>query len=371
MSHPRRKPPREGALATLLTDSFTPSDSLLTAEWAALAERQGASPYLRPEWVAAWWRAFGAGELRILTLRREGRLVGLLPVACHRGCVCSLTNYHTPQSGLLAEDAGTAYRLAQKLFAANPRRVSLAGLLPLDQGLSACRRAAMEAGYRVWIHPFQTSPYLSVDGSWAEYEARRGARRRDGLHRKLRSLEQRGNVSLEIISGGERLTEALQKAFAIEALAWKGAHGTAIQSRPETVYFYTSVARWAAASGRLRLFFLCLDREPLAMLYALEQRGVCHLLKCGYDPRYRRFSPGGLLMRSVLEHCFARGLQRVEFLGDAEPYKLCWTSEMHALKRFDAFSSSLVGQLSLTAHVRVRRIAKRLLGSVGLEGLHL
>ncbi|MGH8312284.1 MAG: GNAT family N-acetyltransferase [Gammaproteobacteria bacterium] len=363
-SNPKRK---ASALSAALTDSSPLSSSVLTREWNDLAERTGATPYVRPEWVAAWWRAFGAGELRILTLRRKGRLVGLLPVAQRHGCVSSLTNYHTPQSDLLAEDAGVAYDLAQRLFTGHPRRVCLAGLPALGGGINACQRAAREAGYRIWVHPYQTSPYLRIEGSWERYEARLGSSssRAAGLRRSLRRLNRRGQVSLEIVSSGEGLVAALQSAFAIEALSWKTARHTAIQSHPKTMQFYTNIARWAESRGSLRLFFLCLDRQPLAMLYALEEQGVCHLLKSGYDARYRQFSPGSLLIRSVVERCFAKGLRTVEFHGDAEPYKLQWASETRRLKRFDAFSPSLAGRLSFTAHVHARQAAKYLLHSVG------
>lgn len=350
----------------LLADSFSLFDNVLTGEWTALVERLGATPYVRPEWVAAWWRAFGTGELKILTLRREGRLVGLLPVARRHGVISSLTNYHTPQSELLAEDAGVAYRLAQALFAGKPRRVCLAGLSAFGAGLNACRQAALEAGYRIWVHPYQTSPYLRIEGGWERFEARPGSSSRAAsLHRSLRRLSRQGRVSMDIVSGGDGLSDALQRAFAIESMSWKGARRTAIQSRPETTRFYTDIARWAAARGTLRLFFLRLDRQPLAMLYALVEHSVCHLLKSGYDVRYQQFSPGRLLMRSVIEHCFATGLRTVEFHGDAEPYKLFWTTNAHRLKRFDAFSPSLTGRLSLAAHVHAREAAKYLLHCCG------
>lgn len=363
--HFSRRLPPQNPLTALLAESFSLSDSMLTGEWTALAERLGATPFVRPEWVAAWWRAFGAGELKILTLRRNGRLVGLLPVARRHGCISSLTNYHTPQSELLAEDPGVAYRLAQTVFAGNPRRICLAGLPVRGAGLNACRRAATEAGYQTWVHPYQTSPYLKIEGGWERYETRPGSSQAAGLRRRLRRLSRQGRVSMDIVSGDERLSEALQRAFAVESLSWKGAQRAAIQSRPETTRFYTDIARWAAARGTLRLFFLRLDRQPLAMLYALEEHSVCHLLKSGYDMRYRQFSPGSLLMRSVVEHCFAMGLRSVEFHGDAEPYKLYWTTNAHRLKRFDAFSPSLRGRLSAAVHVHARQAARFLLHSVG------
>jgi CelD/BcsL family acetyltransferase involved in cellulose biosynthesis len=42
--------------------------------WDALADRAGAAPFLRPGWIAAWWRAFGRGRLEILTAGSGGRL---------------------------------------------------------------------------------------------------------------------------------------------------------------------------------------------------------------------------------------------------------------------------------------------------------
>lgn len=343
------------------TDAFSLTDSRLVGEWAELAERTRATPYVRPQWLAAWWQAFGAGKLKILTLKRKGRLAGILPVACRLGCVRSLVNYHTPQSELLAEDADAAYSLAQSLFSGSPRRVSLAGLHECGISISACQRAAAEAGYRVWIHPYQVSPYLRIEDTWEQYQAHLSKSQASGLRRSLRRLSHQGQVSMDIVTGGARLPEALQQAFTIESLSWKGSRRTAIQSRPETLRFYTDIAHWAAARGTLRLFFLRLDQQPLAMLYALEERGVCHLLKGGYHPHYRQYSPGNLLLRVVVEHCFATGLRTIEFHGDAEPYKLHWAADTHRLKRFDAFSPSFAGRLSLVSQVHVRQAAKYLL----------
>ena len=38
-------------------------------EWDALADRVAATPFMRPGWIAAWWRAFGSGKLEVLTAR--------------------------------------------------------------------------------------------------------------------------------------------------------------------------------------------------------------------------------------------------------------------------------------------------------------
>lgn len=337
----------------------------LAAEWDELASRAGATPFVRPGWVAAWWRAFGVGHLEIRTLKRNGRLIAVLPVARRHGIVRSTTNYHTPLSGLLAEDWSAATELARTLFTGEPRRVSLTSLDPLGPSMKACLWAAEKAGYRVVVRPFQRSPHLDIEGDMAAYESRLSRNLVADLRRSRRRLGKQGNVSVEIAGGRERLEELLGESFAVEASGWKGARDSAIQSSPETRGFYTDVARWAAARDLLRLFFLRLDRRPLAMFYALEEKGTCHLLKGGYDPAYRRFSPGNLLMRAVVSHCFTSGLSRLELHGDAEPYKLRWAGAVQERKRFEACSPSPAGLFAWAALAYGRPAAKHVLGRLG------
>lgn len=337
----------------------------LAEEWDELASRVGATPYVRPGWVAAWWRAFGVGKLEIHTLKRDGRLVAVLPVARRYGAVRSVTNYHTPISDLLAEDWNAATELARTLFTGEPRLVSITSLDHLGTSMTACRLAAEKAGYSVVVRPFQRSPYLDVEGNMTEYESRLSRNLVAGLNKSWRRLGRQGKVSVEIAGGRERLEALLREAFAVEASSWKGTCGTAIQSRPETRSFYTDVARWAATRDMLRLFFLRLDQRPLAMFYALEERGICHLLKGGYDQAYRGFSPGQLLMRAVVSHCFATGLSRLEFHGDAAPYKLRWADAVDERKRFEAFSPSPVGKFLWAALAYGWPAAKLMLGLFG------
>ena len=342
----------------------------LAPAWDELAGRLGAPPFLRPGWIAAWWRAFGRGALEIRALERDGRLAGVLPLVRRRGALRAAMNCHTPQFGLLAEDPGAASALARSLFAGGPRRVSIASLAAADPGLGTCRRAAEEAGYRLLVRRLQRSPYLEVDGDWEGYESGLSRNLAIDLRRSRRRLEALGELSFEAADGRERLEELLREAFAVEASGWKGRRGTAIRSRADTRRFYTEIARWAAGEGALRLFFLRLDRRAIAMYYALETAGVRHLLKGGYDPAWRRFSPGKLLMREVLAHGFATGVSRIELHGSAEAYKLRWARAVQERKLFEAFSPSPAGRLAWTVLAYGRPAARRLLrgrpgGSIG------
>jgi CelD/BcsL family acetyltransferase involved in cellulose biosynthesis len=240
--------------------------------------------------------------------------------------------------------------------------VWIAALDPDGQALAAVRRGAGEAGYRVAVRPYQSAPYLQIEGRWSDYRAGLSANLAKDLRRSRRRLDRQGEVAVEIADGHQRLEALLAEAFAVEAAGWKGRRSTAIRSRPETRLFYTEVARWAAREGMLRLLFLRLDGRPIAMLYALETAGVCHLLKGGYDPAFRRASPGKLLLDAALRHGFETGLGRIELHGDAEPYKLRWTGAVVERQLFEAFSRSPAGWLSWAVRGWGRRAARRLLG---------
>lgn len=288
-------------------------------------------------------------------------------MAWNRRTLESAANYHTPEFGILAEDSEATRALAQELFAGRTAHVSITSLDPAGETLDVCQRAAEEADYKVVIRAYQRSLYIDLNGSWDEYESGLGRNLLRNLRRACRHLEHEGTLAVEIADGHERFDELLGEAYTVEASGWKGTGQTAIESRPQTRDFYTDIARWSAARGMLRLYFLRLRHRPLAMYFALEHQGVCHLLKGGYDPAYRRYSPGNLLMHMVIRDCFAAGLTRIEFNGDAEPYKFCWAAAVRERKRFEAFASNTAGRLAWAGFNYVRPVTRRLQRTLGLR----
>ncbi|HSN18162.1 MAG TPA: GNAT family N-acetyltransferase [Gammaproteobacteria bacterium] len=339
-------------------------------EWDELAERLQTLPYHQSGWALAWWRAFGHGAPELHTLRRDGRLVALLPMTRHGKVLEALANYHTPAFRLLADDTASASAIAQALFSGAPTHLSLTSLDEDDFTLGACLDAAEQAGYRVVVRPFVRSLYIDVDCSWTGYEAGLGDNLLRNLRRSRRQLAREGHVAVDVITGGPQLDERLREAFLVENAGWKGAAGTSILSDARTQRFYTAIGRWAAERGLLRLFMLRVDRRPLAMCFAIQERGVCHLLKAGYDPAYGRYSPGNLLMQAMIRGCFDERLQRIELNGDTEPYKLSWTRTTREHKRLEAFAPTVAGQLAWASFTYSRPLTSRVRARLGLTPEH-
>lgn len=341
-----------------IQDSIEP----LLSEWEGLAQRAKASPFLRPGWISAWWRAFGTGRLQVITAHENGRLTGVLPLRRVYGKFRSPTNYQTPLFGFLAANETTAKQLSDALFRQGPRRVDLSFLVPGDVGISPACTAADAARYRVLAERRQVAPFLDTGEPWEAYEGRLRRKFRSELRRRRRRLEEEGQLVLEVFDGLQGVSELLEEGFRVEGSGWKDAQGTSINSHPATRRFYTEVAHWAAERGWLRLAFLRLDGRVLAFDYCLEYDGIHYLLKTGYDPVYRRFAPGMVIRYLMLARAFSNDISTYEFLGADYDWKREWTDNVRGRLFLRMFAPTALGSLERAIFVHGRPAAKRIKG---------
>ncbi len=316
----------------------------LRAEWDALADRAGASPFTRPGWVLPWFDAFGDGELELVTLRRDGRLAGALPVVRSRGRLRSPTNDHTPVYDPIPAIGADAAELLRGAYALGARAIELAHLGPAPETAALACEASRVAGRRTVSRTLIQPPYVPLEQGFEAFEAGLPRKRRKELRRQWRRLAETGDLTFDVGDASDDLHARLDEVFAVEDSGWKAERGTAIASHPHTRRFYTRVAEWAAERGWLRLPVLRLDGRAVAVDYALECEGVWYALKGGYDPQFGSFGPGILLLYRTLEHAFGAGLHRFDLLGEPDPYKLDWAGGRTERAWVAAFASSPAGQ---------------------------
>jgi CelD/BcsL family acetyltransferase involved in cellulose biosynthesis len=338
--------------ARVLPDEF----GRLAPEWDALADEVDASPFLRPGWFAAWWNAFGTGQLRLLVERdAAGRLLAVMPVSVRHGVCVAPANWHSPEYGILAAGRAARTALLDRLFASRPQLVSLRLLPTGDETIESVHAAADRFQYHSALRSQPSCPVVGVDGDWDTYERGLSRNLRQDLARCRRRLAELGPVSLEV----SLAASDLEAAFELEQLGWKGARGSAMASRPQTRQFYEAVARWAETRGWLRLIFLRAGERRVAFHLALEQGGSYIPLKGGLDPDLSRCSPGKLMIHATLERAFATGLRRYDFVVGSEEYKLRWATGLSDRVHFCAFAPTLRGASLRVADLRARPLARR------------
>jgi CelD/BcsL family acetyltransferase involved in cellulose biosynthesis len=306
--------------------------------WEALTgDRDG--PFVSAAWLAAWWRARAPEDSLALVLEDGDRL---LAGGCFRrlggeASLASASDAHSGDWDIVATDADAAGRFWEELLGSSRWGRLRLDAMPAGHGHGGTAREALAATARLVEQPAPPSPWIELPGSLEELLAARSRNLRSQVGRRTRALEGAGALALRTTKGGSGLERDLDRFFALEASGWKGETGTAIALDPSLEALYRGFAAAAAEAGRLRLYFLELDGEPIAADYGCVYGGCGYLVKTGFREDLGRFAPGLVLRAEVLRASIEEGLSRYDFLGGPDGYKMRWTDEVRERSTVRAF----------------------------------
>ncbi|OLC49680.1 MAG: hypothetical protein AUH43_07190 [Acidobacteria bacterium 13_1_40CM_65_14] len=345
----------------------------LEAEWNETVERARIGhPFLRHEWLRTWWECFGRGcRLHILIVRRGGRIAAIAPLLSDttRSYGISirrlrlLHNDHTPRADfIVAEQPEESYRAIWKALCEQRDRWDVLQLSQLPEGsptLDTVSSLAAEDGCLSGVWPSGDAPYVRLAGNWDEYYSRLSSKFRQNVRNRLSRLTRLGEPALETVIDGAALLGAREDAFRLEASGWKAEAGTSIDSDPAVHRFYALLAERASQHRWLHLLFLTVNGERIATSYGARYGNRLFLFKTGYDPAHAQCSPFKLLIYFAVRHAFAEGLTEVDFLGDAEPWKLEWTPTTRAHHWLFVFANTSRARVLHHAKFRLAPVLKR------------
>ena len=311
----------------------------LTSDWETLADAVKAPPFLRPGWFELWWRAFGTGETRLLSVRKGDILVGVMPLVQRGRSLASMANDHTPGFDPLVQNDDAALELSRALLAHRPRRVVLEYVKAKGPGLRSVREAAGAAGYRLVIRDWERPPFVALDGDWESYGRSLDGKLRRDLARRARRLAEEGAVTSRSETvpttstsywkrgspssspdGKPRVALRSSRGLRHEILRGSGALGSESWN-PQAV---VPPARQTTARVPVR---------PRGHRRLLLRQGR---LRSGVRPLRADEAPAA----TMLESSSRTDSSGSSSSGPPEPFKLEWTSTCHDLKRVELFDRS-------------------------------
>jgi len=325
----------------------------LEYEWDEAVERARiAHPFLCHDWMRTWWECFGHGaQLHIVVVRAAGQIVAIAPLLFERTRMYGvpvrrlrlMQNDHSPRADFIVADhlSESYHAIWTALF--HDRRnwdVLLLSQLPPDTStVESLTRLAAADGCATGIWRSGSSPFLSIAGTEADYFAGLSSKFRQNLRNRMTRLSRVGKPALEIVNDST-LAEAVDEVVRLEESGWKRQAGTAISTDRSIRQFYVRLAERMAARGWLRLMFLNVNGRRIATSYSIEHDRRLFLCKTGYDPEYNTCSPFKLLMHFIVRYAYAEGVNEIDLLGDAEPWKEEWTEASRPHNWLFVFSDS-------------------------------
>jgi CelD/BcsL family acetyltransferase involved in cellulose biosynthesis len=351
------RPPRAMVTTEVVTDYRT--FARLEDEWNDAVQRAHVPhPFLLHEWFRTWWDCFGANRrLHIVIARDNGQIIAIAPLMVEQVHMYGLPvrkldllhNDHTPRADwIVAGSPALGYEAIWDALAATDSEWDLLQLSRLPEDSPTLRtigELAARDGRHAGTWRGDVSPYLTLSGTWNSYHASLPAKFRSNLRNRVSRLRAFGEPRLEVLESPDDIAGARDEALRLEASGWKDAERTSIASDPAVQRFYTLLAERAAARGWLRLMFLNVGGRRIATSYGSRFDDRLFLFKTGYDPGYATGSPFKVLTCLAIERAYAEGLREVDFLGDAEPWKLEWTRTSRAHDWLFVFSDSVRARL--------------------------
>ena len=371
LSSPALEDPGDLELETV--DSVDSFDALAAAGWDDLVQGMPRpSPFLLHGWLSAWWRHESHGaELAVQVARRGGRLVGALPlcIAQRRGLRVTmfLGGVHSALADLMVagtEPESTGRALAER---ATELDHDLADLF----GLPASSRLEEALGTRLRVIERIEAPVLDLSIGWdAAYRAKTDSKKRNLHKRRRRQLSELGTLEVARARLLAELEPALADAVHLHELRWSGRPDGSGFATDDGRLFNREALTALAADDVARIVTLKLDGRPIAFHYYLVFAQRMYVYRLAFDPEFARFSPGLLATLDALEWAGDEGLDRVEYLGGDERYKLELSDRLEPLSQGIGLARTNRGKVYVTARLVAINLRLRLKRSPRLHKLY-
>lgn len=279
--------------------------------------------FVIPSWLEVWWQAFASeSELYLRAVWKDGDIIGIAPLmlvgetAAFIGSVdvCDYLDF------VVAPGREREFFTAifDDLRREGINRLELNPLRPDSTVMTEMIPLMKE-----WQHDAQctledVSPAVDLPPTWEEYLALLVTKQRHEVKRKLRRLEEAGQVSYRFIEdrvSAQGIMDTFLSMFTESRVDKAGF----LSVRRES--FFRSLTEVMADAGLLRLGILELDALPVAMIITFDYRDCVYLYNSGYNPECRSLSVGLLSKVLCIKDSIARGKKRFDFLKGGEVYK--------------------------------------------------
>lgn len=281
------------------------------------------SPFISPEWLQVWWQVFGSGaKPYIRTVKQGETVIGVAPLMLKDGTACFLGNTDVCdyQDFIIVPGMEKDFfnTLLDDIKKNGSKQLDLKHVRPDSSVITSLKPLAESRNYKVITEQDAVSFEMQLPATFEAYLEAISTKQRHELRRKMRRLNEEGQIEYRFIEKGAELAPALETFFKmfVESRQDKADFLT----EPMKQYFKLLVEKMAAI-GQLKLGVLKLDGKPVAAVMCFDYGDCLYLYNSGYDPKYVSLSVGLLSKVYAIKDSIARGKKKFDFLKGPEPYK--------------------------------------------------
>ena len=325
-------PPRENMIDINLHNNF---DELDENEWDALLQKSITNaPFLQYGYLERWWTHKGGGEwntgnLVLLSARMNDELIGIAPLfsAVQEGKKkllflgsIEISDYldfiYDPQHGQEFFNAVFDY-LVNNDFS-DIESLLLYNLPESSPTNTYLKKTCDEKGWKLEsAHAYHT-PSIQLAADWDTYLAGIDKKQRHEIRRKLRRAEG-SPETIDWYSVDERssLDDEIEDFFKLMVLDEEKQEFLTDPMREQM----RSIIHWAFDEKILQLSFMTVEGAKVAAYLCFDYQQRIWVYNSGFDPQYREYSPGWVMLSYLIQDAISNGKQIFDFMRGDEDYK--------------------------------------------------
>jgi CelD/BcsL family acetyltransferase involved in cellulose biosynthesis len=281
------------------------------------------SIFVLPPWLEAWSQIFGSEKDNYINIVRENdNIIGIAPLRIKDNTarfigdidVCDYLDFIVAAG----KEEGFFNTLLDELVKKGIRQLDLQHVRPDSITIRDFIPVANARGYEVITTQEDVNVEMDLPSAWEEYLETLSTKQRHEVRRKLRRLQEAGNLELRFITDTASVSGAMDTFFKMFVDSRRDKAEFLTEKREK--YFRLLTANMAEA-GLLRLGVLELDKKPVAQIICFDYHNCMYLYNSGYNPDYVSLSAGLISKILAIKDCIEKGKRKFDFLKGAEIYK--------------------------------------------------
>jgi CelD/BcsL family acetyltransferase involved in cellulose biosynthesis len=348
----------------------------LRDQWQPLLDRSKPNHvFMTWEWFFTWWKHFGHGrELFVIVVENQGETIGILPLMLfveHGRRACKFRYLHfigfrfefrwNDWMDVIGVRKEEVIRAAMEYLQGCQHLWDYLDLwdIPEDSDtLIILPRLADRLGFPYRTELCASCPYLPTTSDWELYYGSHPPKKvTKDLERQIKRLTAGGDLKVEHLAATNPVV-SLNSLFDLHQRREIVTDRLPMFSRERFRSFYRDLAE-AFPREWLDYSVLKLNGTPIAAHFGFRYNNKLYFLTPAFDPDYRTYSPGKILLRYLIQHCFVNdGIHEFDFLRGDEPYKYQWaTGERrgYQIQISNAYMSGWTGKVFRRIPPRFRR----------------
>ncbi len=293
-------------------------------------------PFLRNEYLVAWWDTLGGGEWKqgelcvIIARHPDGKLAGIAPLFFTKNLA------QTPALMLLgsieisdyldiivkpadmSDFVSGLFEYLQQMSTPEWQVLDFYNIIENSPILPALKLACARTGWKLNVERLQPAPYIPLPGDWETYLGSIDKKQRHEIRRKMRRAETNEPPARWYIltdpSGLEQEMETFMQMMAQDA-------GKATFLTEAMRLQMHTLAQTAFKHGWLHLSFLEVGGEKAAGYLSFDDGGHLWVYNSGIQPDFAALSPGWVLLGYLIEWAIQNGRHSFDFMRGDELYK--------------------------------------------------